>query len=130
MTDRGSARLCGATPLFGVDLCKSAVLSPCWTYRYELTRRWSSRPLVGWVMLNPSTADAEADDPTVRRCVRFANAWGYGGLVIRNLFALRATDPSELGQLPACPRLLRLATRGRPGRHRAWSSISVVVGCR
>lgn len=82
--------------LFEVGLHKSAVLSPCGTYCYELMRRWSSRPLVGWVMLNPSTADADTDDPTVRRCIGFANAWGFGGIVIRNLFALRATDPSEL----------------------------------
>jgi hypothetical protein len=83
-------------PLFGTGLLHSAVLSPCGTYRYELTRRWSSRSLAGWVMLNPSTADADVDDPTVRRCIGFTKAWGYGGLVIRNLFALRATDPSEL----------------------------------
>jgi hypothetical protein len=83
-------------PLFGVESYRSAVLSPCGTYRYELTRRWSPRPLVGWVLLNPSTADADTDDPTVRRCIGFARAWGYGGIVIRNLFALRATDPSEL----------------------------------
>lgn len=83
-------------PLFGVELQKSAVLSPCGTYRYELTRRWSSRSLVGWVMLNPSTADADVDDRTVRRCIGFAKGWGFGGIIIRNLFALRATDPSEL----------------------------------
>jgi hypothetical protein len=85
-------------PLFGAGLQSSAVLSPCGTYRYELTRRWSDRPLVGWIMLNPSTADADVDDPTVRRCIGFAKTWGYGGLIIRNLFALRATDPSELEQ--------------------------------
>lgn len=79
---------------------RSAILSPCGTYRYELTRRWSDRPLAGWVMPNPSTADAEVDDPTIRRCVGFAKAWGFGGIVVRNLYALRATDPAELRAHP------------------------------
>lgn len=79
---------------------KSAVISQCGTYRYELVRRWSDAPLVGWVMLNPSTADAEVDDPTIRRCINFAASWAYGGIVVRNLFALRATDPGELDQHP------------------------------
>ncbi|WP_027947183.1 DUF1643 domain-containing protein [Amycolatopsis taiwanensis] len=83
-------------PLFAEEVQKSAVISPCGTYRYELTRRWSDGPPVGWVMLNPSTADANLDDPTIRRCIAFAKAWGYGGIVVRNLYALRATDPREL----------------------------------
>lgn len=77
----------------------NAVISECGTYRYELSRTWdwdSGLPVVGWIMLNPSTADAEVDDPTIRRCVGFARKWGYGGIVVRNLFALRATDPNEL----------------------------------
>jgi hypothetical protein len=73
-----------------------AKISPCGTYRYTLGRRWGTGPTLGWVMLNPSTADARADDPTVRRCIRFSREAGYGGLVIVNLFALRATDPREL----------------------------------
>jgi hypothetical protein len=74
-----------------------AVLSVCGTYRYRLTRQWdASLPPLGWVMLNPSTADHRHDDPTVRRCMAFARRWGLGGVVIRNLFALRATDPGEL----------------------------------
>lgn len=76
---------------------RSAVISGDGRYRYELRRVWNSdRPTVGWIMLNPSTADADHDDPTIRRCVSFARAWGYGGIVVRNLFAYRATDPRAL----------------------------------
>lgn len=84
----------------GPSVRKAAVLSPCGTYRYELTRTWGAGKLVGWVMLNPSKADAEVDDPTIRRCMGFARAWGYNGIVVRNLYALRATDPRELWQHP------------------------------
>lgn len=65
-------------------------------YRYSLIRRWSAGPTLRWVMLNPSTADAHVDDPTIRRCTGFARAWGYGEIVVHNLFALRATDPRAL----------------------------------
>jgi hypothetical protein len=66
-------------------------------YRYRLWRRWDrSLPLVAFCMLNPSTADERSDDPTIRRCIGFARDWGYGGVEIVNLFALRATDPREL----------------------------------
>lgn len=65
-------------------------------YRYELRRRWGPGQLVCWVMLNPSTADASEDDPTIRRCMGFSQSWGYGGLVVVNLFAFRATKPAEL----------------------------------
>lgn len=75
-----------------------AVISPCGRYRY-----WLRRVLAGngglpavFCMLNPSTADASADDPTIRRCRRFALAWGYNELIVVNLFALRATDPRAL----------------------------------
>lgn len=47
-------------------------------------------------MLNPSTADETVDDPTIRRCIGYAKSWNYGGVVVSNLFALRATDPREL----------------------------------
>ena len=75
----------------------TAVLSDDGAYRYALTRWWdeSAEPLCV-IGLNPSTADAEQDDPTIRRCVGFAKAWGYGGIVMLNLFAYRATDPKVM----------------------------------
>lgn len=73
-----------------------AVLSDDGRYRYELTRTWGAEPQATFVMLNPSTADADVDDPTIRRCIGFAKSWGCGGLVVVNLYALRATDPADL----------------------------------
>jgi len=77
-----------------------AELSLCGTYRYALTRAWAHGgpdSSVCFIMLNPSTADAGQDDPTIRRCIGFAKSWGYASLEVVNLFAYRATDPSELG---------------------------------
>ncbi len=75
----------------------TATISECGHYRYDLRRVWDAKlcPAL-FVMLNPSTADGTEDDPTIRRCVGFAKAWGLGGIVVVNLFALRATDPGEL----------------------------------
>lgn len=72
----------------------AAEISSCGCYRYKLTRTWDdNRQVVVFVMLNPSTADGEVDDPTIRKCRGFAERWGAGGLVVVNLFAFRATDP-------------------------------------
>jgi hypothetical protein len=75
----------------------SAVISECGLYRYRLTRTWDPAvQALGFVMLNPSTADAEIDDPTIRRCVGFARDWGFGGIAVANLYAFRATKPADL----------------------------------
>ena len=79
------------------EWAKEAIFSKCLQYRYSLRRLWNSeKPIVLFVMLNPSTADAISDDPTIRRCINFANSWGYGGMIVVNLFAYRATNPKEL----------------------------------
>jgi hypothetical protein len=66
-------------------------------YRYSLTRTWEeSKPYALFVLMNPSTADPNSDDPTVAKCCRFAKAWGYGGIVVANTFAYRCTDQKRL----------------------------------
>ncbi len=79
------------------NLSRGAAISPCGNYRYSLERGWAQGgKKVLFIGLNPSTADATTDDPTIRRCVGFAKAWGYSGMLMGNLFAYRATDPSVL----------------------------------
>lgn len=74
-----------------------AVFSQCGRYRYRLLRRWEGgHGLIAFCMLNPSTADEFANDPTVERCEVRARSWGYAGLIVVNVFALRSTDPSGL----------------------------------
>lgn len=73
-----------------------AEFSRCRRYRYVLWRQWDWQGYANQVMfvgLNPSTADETEDDPTIRRCIRFAKDWGYGGILMANAFAFRATDP-------------------------------------
>lgn len=80
-----------------IPTTKSAVISSDGKFRYRLERRWDDTlPKVAFIMLNPSTADADKDDPTIRRCVEFAKAWGYGGIIVVNLYAFRSTDPRYL----------------------------------
>ena len=80
----------------------SARFSPDRKYRYLLTRAFpveysgGLRLVVNFIMMNPSTADEKADDPTIRRCIGFARAWGYTDLNITNLSPFQATDPKEL----------------------------------
>lgn len=74
-----------------------ASISECRKYRFSLWRFWDdSKPLVCWIMLNPSTADANHDDPTIRKCVEFAKRLGCGGIYVVNLFSYRATNPRDL----------------------------------
>lgn len=76
---------------------KGATISRCGKFRPRLWRRWDrSKPILTWIMLNPSTGDAEADDTTILKCVGFAMMWGYGGINIVNLYGFRATSPADL----------------------------------
>lgn len=76
---------------------KDALLSEDRMYRYGLSRVWDkSKPYALFIGLNPSTADENKDDPTIKKCVDYVLKWGYGGLKMTNLFAYRATLPSDL----------------------------------
>lgn len=76
---------------------KSAIISRCGNYRYQLSRIWDDKlPIVCFIMLNPSTADAEKDDNTIKRCIEFAGSWGYGGLYVVNLYAYRSRHPQGM----------------------------------
>lgn len=87
--------------LFPPEIKRAAEISPCGKYRYALKRWWDeSKGSVLWVMLNPSTADAERDDATIKKCMGFARRWGFGGIWVANLFNWRATDPRELSGVP------------------------------
>lgn len=73
-------------------------------YRYILSRRWGDlERTVTFILLNPSTADAEHDDPTMRRCIQFAKDWGFSALHVVNLFAWRATDPKWMRRAAVDP---------------------------
>ena len=74
---------------------REATLSQCGSYRFTLERAWSEGSGVTWIMLNPSTADAAIDDPTIRRVIRFSQGWGHGSLRVLNLSPLRTPHPRE-----------------------------------
>lgn len=74
-----------------------ALISPCGQYRYWLTRKWDdTRFTLPIIMLNPSTADASVDDPTIRRCIAFARQRGFGGIRVMNLFSFRSPSPAAM----------------------------------
>ena len=78
-----------------------AEFSACGRYRYKLWRTWDAALApVMFIMLNPSTADATRNDPTIRRCIGFARDWGYGGVRVGNLFAWRTPYPNTLRSAP------------------------------
>ncbi len=81
-----------------IDMKKTAVFSKDMVFRYMLSRIWKAGGFgrVVFLMLNPSTADAMIEDPTIRRCMVFARKWGYRVLDVANIFALRSTDPIRL----------------------------------
>jgi hypothetical protein len=70
-----------------------AVFDASGSFRYELWRSWDqTKSEIVFIMLNPSTADDTVNDPTIKRCISFAQTWKYGSLRVVNLFAYRATD--------------------------------------
>lgn len=105
-----------------------ATIDPTGRYRYTLWREWDlNAPRIAFVMLNPSTADAATDDPTIRRCIGFARSWGYGSVEVVNLFAYRTTDPEVLRRVadptgPENDRYLLKARRRAGEMVAAWGN--------
>ncbi len=80
-----------------VTSASGATFSSCRRWRYFLWRRWDEeKPVANFLMLNPSTADEHQLDPSCSRARDFAESWGYGTLIVTNLFAWRATDPEAM----------------------------------
>ena len=86
----------GSDPLFPESRA-GAAFSRCRRWRWLLWRRWdASRPAANFLMLNPSTADEHKLDPTCARARDYAERWGYGALIVTNIFAFRETDPARM----------------------------------
>lgn len=80
-----------------------AEFSDCMRWRYKLWRNWKTTGkgrIAVFCGLNPSTADAVVNDPTVTRCIRFAQKWKYTGMIMLNAYAFRATDPDVMVAAP------------------------------
>ncbi len=84
-------------PAWPTDSKITAVFSECQKYRYQLREIWDeSKPLVMWLLMNPSVACIDYSDPTLRRTGNFARSWGCGGQLVANVHAYRATDKNRL----------------------------------
>ncbi len=84
-------------PSWPSDSKVTAVFSQCQQYRYQLREIWDeSKPLAMWLLMNPSVACLDYGDPTLIRTGRFARSWGYGGQLVANVHAYRATDKNRL----------------------------------
>ena len=78
-------------------MIRGASISDCGRFRYHLWREWDTdKRRLPYIMLNPSTADGSEDDPTIRKCIGFAERLGFGGIDVFNLYAFRATKPRDL----------------------------------
>lgn len=125
----------GDTAKPGDEITRAAALSADQVYRWFLVRDWdASLPILVWIMLNPSTADDVADDPTIKRCMSFARRLGYGAIVVVNLYAFRTSDPWRMpAHIPSrigdrCDEYIANVVGGKlwPGRGRlviaAWGA--------
>ena len=109
-------------------MIRTASLSRDRRHRYRLTRRWTDGQSIAWIMLNPSSADALHDDPTLRRCIAFSHAWGYAALTVVNLYTLRTAHPAELARATNPNRTrsnthLRAAIRESDATIAAWGNL-------
>jgi len=97
-------------------------------YRYSLTRIWDeSRPMVLWIMLNPSDADDKKDDATVKKIVKISNNNGFGGLYVGNIYAYRTKNPGELfkdKKIDYIGEFNIITIKGM-----AWISTKIIVAC-
>lgn len=117
--------------LFDDEPRHGADFSTCRTWRYWLWRKFAAdarlADTVAFIGLNPSTADEKMDDPTVRRCIGFAKAWGFTQLYMLNAYAYRSTDPRGLKQCedpvgPANDAVIRLRCREAALVVAAWGA--------
>jgi hypothetical protein len=84
-------------PAWPADSAIASFFSECRKYRYELAEIWDEdKPLVLWILMNPSVACEDYSDPTLRKTGKFSRTWDYGGQLIGNLYAYRATDKNRL----------------------------------
>ena len=87
-------------PAWPTDSTVTAVFSDCQQYRYGLSEIWdTSAPIVLWLLMNPSVACTDYSDPTLRKTGKFVRSWGYGGQLVGNVHAYRATDKNRLLEL-------------------------------